>query len=35
MPNKSVPDIKVQNAQSKGVDLLLWYSSNGFWNDAP
>lgn len=22
-------------AQSKGVNLLLWYSSNGFWNDAP
>ena len=22
-------------AQSKGVNLLLWYNSNGFWNDAP
>lgn len=22
-------------AQSKGVNLLLWYSSNGYWNDAP
>lgn len=22
-------------AQSKGVSLLLWYSSDGFWNDAP
>ena len=22
-------------AQSKGVYLLLWYNSNGFWNDAP
>ena len=22
-------------AQSKGVSLLLWYNSNGFWNDAP
>ena len=22
-------------AQSKGVHLLLWYNSNGFWNDAP
>ena len=22
-------------AQSKGVRLLLWYNSNGFWNDAP
>ncbi len=22
-------------AQSKGVQLLLWYNSNGYWNDAP
>ena len=22
-------------AQSKGVHLLLWYNSNGFWNEAP
>ncbi|MBR6181907.1 MAG: glycoside hydrolase family 97 catalytic domain-containing protein [Prevotella sp.] len=22
-------------AQSKGVKLMLWYNSNGFWNDAP
>ena len=22
-------------AQSKGVSLLLWYNSNGHWNDAP
>ena len=22
-------------AQSKGVYLMLWYNSNGFWNDAP
>ena len=22
-------------AQSKGVNLLLWYNSNGYWNDAP
>ena len=22
-------------AQSKSVHLLLWYNSNGFWNDAP
>ena len=29
-----MPDL-VKYAQSKGVDLLLWYSSNGFWNDAP
>ena len=25
----------VKYAKTKGVDLLLWYSSNGFWNDAP
>jgi len=24
-----------QYAQGKGVSLLLWYNSNGFWNDAP
>ena len=24
-----------QYAQSKGVSLLLWYNSNGYWNDAP
>ena len=22
-------------AQQKGVSLLLWYNSNGYWNDAP
>lgn len=22
-------------AKSKGVDLFLWYNSNGYWNDAP
>ena len=22
-------------AQSKGVKLMLWYNSNGYWNDAP
>ena len=22
-------------AQSKGVHLLVWYNSNGFWNDSP
>ncbi len=22
-------------AQSKGVDVILWYNSNGAWNDAP
>jgi len=25
----------VAYAQSKGVDVLLWYNSNGAWNDAP
>ncbi|GAB1415755.1 glycoside hydrolase family 97 protein [Paludibacter sp.] len=25
----------VKYAQSKGVDVFLWYNSNGFWNDAP
>ena len=29
-----MPDL-VRYANQKGVDLLLWYSSNGFWNDAP
>ncbi len=24
-----------QYAQSKGVRLMLWYNSNGYWNDAP
>ena len=24
-----------QYAQSKGVHLMLWYNSNGYWNDAP
>ncbi|WNH10600.1 glycoside hydrolase family 97 catalytic domain-containing protein [Thalassobellus suaedae] len=24
----------IQYAQSKGVDVFLWYNSNGFWNDA-
>lgn len=22
-------------AQSKGVDVFVWYNSNGYWNDAP
>jgi len=22
-------------AQSKGVDVFIWYNSNGYWNDAP
>lgn len=25
----------IKYAQSKGVDILLWYNSNGMWNDAP
>ncbi|MDQ8203470.1 glycoside hydrolase family 97 catalytic domain-containing protein [Pelagicoccus sp. SDUM812003] len=25
----------VKEANSKGVDVLLWYNSNGNWNDAP
>lgn len=25
----------VRYAESKGVGVLLWYNSNGFWNDAP
>ncbi|MBP6248230.1 MAG: glycoside hydrolase family 97 protein [Bacteroides sp.] len=25
----------IANAQSKGVDVILWYNSNGAWNDAP
>ena len=25
----------VAYAQSKSVDVLLWYNSNGYWNDAP
>ena len=24
-----------QYAQGKGVKLMLWYNSNGYWNDAP
>lgn len=29
-----IPDL-VKYAKSKGVDIFLWYNSNGFWNDAP
>jgi hypothetical protein len=29
-----IPELS-KYAQSKGVHLLLWYNSNGFWNDAP
>jgi hypothetical protein len=25
----------VKYAQSKNVNIMLWYNSNGFWNDAP
>jgi len=25
----------IQYAQSKGVNVILWYNSNGEWNDAP
>lgn len=25
----------IRYAQSKGVDVILWYNSNGSWNDAP
>lgn len=25
----------IRYAQSKGVDVFLWYNSNGVWNDAP
>lgn len=25
----------IRQAQQKGVDVFLWYNSNGYWNDAP
>ncbi len=25
----------IQYSQSKGVDVFLWYNSNGYWNNAP
>ena len=25
----------IRYARSKGVDVFLWYNSNGYWNDAP
>jgi len=25
----------IEYAHSKGVDVFLWYNSNGYWNDAP
>ena len=29
-----IPDL-VKYAKSKGVDIFIWYNSNGSWNDAP
>lgn len=29
-----IPDL-VKYANSKGVDVCLWYNSNGYWSDAP
>jgi hypothetical protein len=29
-----IPEL-IRYAQSKGVDVFLWYNSNGYWNDAP
>lgn len=29
-----MPDL-CKYAQNKGVDVFLWYNSNGYWNDAP
>lgn len=29
-----IPEL-IKYAQSKGVDVILWYNSNGQWNDAP
>lgn len=31
---EKMPDL-FKYAQSKGVDIFLWYNSNGYWNDAP
>jgi hypothetical protein len=25
----------IQYAHSRGIDVFLWYNSNGYWNDAP
>lgn len=25
----------IRLAQSKGIDVFMWYNSNGYWNDAP
>lgn len=29
-----MPDL-VKYAQSKGIDVFIWYNSNGYWNNAP
>ena len=29
-----IPEL-IKQAQSKGVDVFLWYNSNGYWNNAP
>lgn len=29
-----IPEL-IKYAQSKGVDVFLWYNSNGYWNNAP
>jgi len=31
-PNKSIEKL-IEYAHSKGVDVFLWYSSSGYWND--
>ena len=31
-PNKSIEKL-IEYAHSKGVDIFLWYSSSGYWND--
>jgi hypothetical protein len=31
---EQMPEL-IRYAQSKGVDVFLWYNSNGYWNDAP
>ncbi len=31
---KNMPSL-TNYAHSKGVDVFLWYNSNGYWNDAP
>ncbi len=31
---KRMPEL-VKYAQSKGIDVFIWYNSNGYWNNAP